>query len=244
MFGLIVFIICIAVSVYIYKQTASRLRKKGRGKLSTLLISLTCSVFAFMVSVAVGSSLIGTSHQEKNIVQNNNQIVREVKNKTVQVSSKKDEVVLNEQAMKAAQVFFDYLEPTDINMSIQYYELNNKITSLLKSDQGIKIPYTNRKDLFAYTLSDGTKMMVIVDKAAGNVNYIGMMKNTDGNKILMKSFAENQALLVDSLQPSSNIDSALNFLGELASNGKGNHEGNTFSFVSKNGVLMTSIRHQ
>lgn len=74
---LIMLIACIAISIYSYKKVALRLRSKERGKLNVLLISLSCSTFIFMISVAVGASIIGESPQDKDTRQVNTIIKKE-----------------------------------------------------------------------------------------------------------------------------------------------------------------------
>lgn len=56
MVGLIVIIVCIALSILCYKKMAKRSRTKGRGKLSTLLISVSSSSLVFIVSMMIGIS--------------------------------------------------------------------------------------------------------------------------------------------------------------------------------------------
>ncbi|CNL05118.1 hypothetical protein [Yersinia pseudotuberculosis] len=52
--GLIVIIVCIALSVFCYKKMANRCRVKGRGKLTTFFISLSSSSLVFLVSMIIG----------------------------------------------------------------------------------------------------------------------------------------------------------------------------------------------
>jgi hypothetical protein len=56
MVGLIVIIVCIALSVLCYKKMANRSRAKGRGKLSTVIIALSSSSLVFIVSMMIGIS--------------------------------------------------------------------------------------------------------------------------------------------------------------------------------------------
>ncbi|OCJ23782.1 hypothetical protein [Serratia sp. 14-2641] len=56
MVGLIVIIVCIALSIFFYKKMVKILRTKGRGKLSTLFIALSSSSLVFIVSMMIGIS--------------------------------------------------------------------------------------------------------------------------------------------------------------------------------------------
>ncbi|HGP4137104.1 TPA: hypothetical protein ACLLGK_000646 [Enterobacter roggenkampii] len=58
MSGLIVFIICIAISVLCYKKVSNRFRNKGRGKFRTLTLSLVISFVVFMVSIGIGAGIV------------------------------------------------------------------------------------------------------------------------------------------------------------------------------------------
>ncbi|MBO1630394.1 hypothetical protein GKR58_09080 [Yersinia pseudotuberculosis] len=51
--GLIVIIVCIALSVFCYKKMANRCRVKGRGTLTTFFISLSSSSLVFLVSMII-----------------------------------------------------------------------------------------------------------------------------------------------------------------------------------------------
>lgn len=62
MSGLIVFIICIAISVLCYKKVSNRSRNKGRGKFLTLTLSLMMSFVVFIVSIGIGAGIVS---QEK-----------------------------------------------------------------------------------------------------------------------------------------------------------------------------------
>ncbi|UZX56253.1 hypothetical protein ND446_04905 [Yersinia ruckeri] len=54
MIGLVVIIICLALSIFCYKKMANRCRVKERGKLTTFFISLSSSSFVFIVSMIIG----------------------------------------------------------------------------------------------------------------------------------------------------------------------------------------------
>lgn len=58
MSGLIVFIICIAISVLTYRKVSSRSKSKGRGKVRTLITSLAMSFIVFMVSIGIGAGVV------------------------------------------------------------------------------------------------------------------------------------------------------------------------------------------
>ncbi|PHZ21490.1 hypothetical protein [Yersinia massiliensis] len=79
MIGLVVIIVCIALSVFCYKKMANRCRVKGRGKLTTFFISLSSSSLVFLVSMIIGvanffpeaeseSGKVSNDKTEKNIV--------------------------------------------------------------------------------------------------------------------------------------------------------------------------------
>lgn len=56
MVGLIVIIVCIALSILCYKKMANRSHARGRGKLSTVIIALSSSSLVFIVSMMIGIS--------------------------------------------------------------------------------------------------------------------------------------------------------------------------------------------
>ncbi|UCQ36765.1 hypothetical protein [Edwardsiella piscicida] len=63
MAGVIVFIICMVLSVLTYKKVSNRCETKGRGGFSTLTISLVMSFIVFIVSLGIGSGIVS---QDKN----------------------------------------------------------------------------------------------------------------------------------------------------------------------------------
>lgn len=58
MSGLIVFIICLVLAVLTYRKVSNRYKSKGRGKFSTLTLSLVMSFIVFMVSIGIGAGVI------------------------------------------------------------------------------------------------------------------------------------------------------------------------------------------
>ncbi|HDT2097624.1 TPA: hypothetical protein RCG80_004424 [Enterobacter roggenkampii] len=58
MSGLIVFIICIVLSVLTYRKVSNSSKGKGRGKFRTLTLSLVMSSVVFMVSIGIGAGII------------------------------------------------------------------------------------------------------------------------------------------------------------------------------------------
>lgn len=58
MSGLIVFIICIAISVLCYKKVSNRTKMKGHGKISALISSLAITFIVFMVSIGIGAGVV------------------------------------------------------------------------------------------------------------------------------------------------------------------------------------------
>ncbi|WP_417633746.1 hypothetical protein [Citrobacter sp. FR21RM1OL9030] len=58
MSGLIVFIICIAISVLCYKKVSNRSKTKGHGKIRTLISSLVMAFVVFMVSIGIGAGIV------------------------------------------------------------------------------------------------------------------------------------------------------------------------------------------
>ncbi|EMY7924944.1 hypothetical protein [Klebsiella aerogenes] len=58
MSGLSVFIICIVLSVLMYRKVSNSSRNKGRGKSRTLITSLGMSFIVFMVSIGIGAGVV------------------------------------------------------------------------------------------------------------------------------------------------------------------------------------------
>ncbi|WP_336218519.1 hypothetical protein [Citrobacter amalonaticus] len=58
MSGLIVFIICITISVLCYKKVSNRSKNKGHGKIRTLITSSAMSFIVFMVSIGIGAGVV------------------------------------------------------------------------------------------------------------------------------------------------------------------------------------------
>ncbi len=56
MIELIVIIVCIVLSIFSYKKTSNRCKKKGRGKIATSIISITTCIFVFVISGMIGVS--------------------------------------------------------------------------------------------------------------------------------------------------------------------------------------------
>lgn len=58
MASLTVFIICVALAVLTYKKVSKRYKSKGRGKFSTLTVSMIMSFIVFIVSIAIGAGIV------------------------------------------------------------------------------------------------------------------------------------------------------------------------------------------
>lgn len=58
MAGVIVFIICIAISIFTYRKVSNRYKSKGRGKFSTLTASIVMSFIAFIISLGIGAGVV------------------------------------------------------------------------------------------------------------------------------------------------------------------------------------------
>lgn len=58
MAGLVVMTVCIILAVLTFKKVSKFYKNKGRGKFSTLTISLVMSFIVFVISVGVGASII------------------------------------------------------------------------------------------------------------------------------------------------------------------------------------------
>lgn len=62
----IIFIICIAVSVLTYKKISSFYKRKGRGKFSTITVSTTISFIVFVISIGIGSGIASQDEATSN----------------------------------------------------------------------------------------------------------------------------------------------------------------------------------
>ncbi|EMY7639163.1 hypothetical protein ABCT75_003236 [Citrobacter freundii] len=58
MSGLIVFIICIIISIVCYKKVSNRSKNKDYGKIRTLITSLATSFIVFIVSIGIGAGVV------------------------------------------------------------------------------------------------------------------------------------------------------------------------------------------
>lgn len=58
MASLTVFIICVVLAVLAYKKVSNHYKSKGRGKFSTLTVSMVMSFIVFIVSIAIGAGIV------------------------------------------------------------------------------------------------------------------------------------------------------------------------------------------
>ena len=58
MAGVIVFIICMVLAVLTYNKVLNRCKIKGRGGVSTLILSLVMSFIVFFVSIGIGAGVV------------------------------------------------------------------------------------------------------------------------------------------------------------------------------------------
>ncbi|NQF22916.1 hypothetical protein FCI58_28355, partial [Enterobacter hormaechei] len=56
--GLIIFIICVILSVLTFRKVSKRSKNKGQGKTRTLITSLAMSFIVFMVSIGIGAGVV------------------------------------------------------------------------------------------------------------------------------------------------------------------------------------------
>jgi hypothetical protein len=67
MLGLIVIIICIAISVFVYKKIAKRCRNIGHGGVRSLLTALIPSFFIFIITMVIGVNNLFPNDKKSNI---------------------------------------------------------------------------------------------------------------------------------------------------------------------------------
>lgn len=58
MASLTVFIVCVVLAVLTYKKVSNRYKGKGRGKFSTLTVSMVMSFIVLIVSMGIGSGIV------------------------------------------------------------------------------------------------------------------------------------------------------------------------------------------
>ncbi|MHA7845641.1 hypothetical protein [Serratia sp. D1N4] len=175
MFGLIVFIVCIAISIYSYKKVALHLRSKGRGKLSTLLIALSCSVFIFMISVAIGALMIGKAHQEKNTTELHKSTTNEENVKYKPDESKNDDDDLDK-----------YIRYMRADPTRTYQANTNELETVFGSNTKILVNNSGKEQVKQF-IFDGTEKPVYI-------TYFGkeVLSHWDAvEKFLEKSGKEN-----------------------------------------------------
>lgn len=56
--GLIIFIICVILSVLTFRKVSKRSKNKAQGKTRTLITSLAMSFIVFMVSIGIGAGVV------------------------------------------------------------------------------------------------------------------------------------------------------------------------------------------
>lgn len=179
MSGLIVFIICIAISVLCYKKVSNRFRNKGQGKFRTLTLSLVISFVVFMVSIGIGAGIV--SQDKSTDAKASTADSTEKTKSNVYKCDKFDAITQTRQGTKYDSGYY-----SDKGISIYYTISDNELIS--------RMPIPGEEDSI-YT-AEFNKIAVDGAKKYGNSssNYFVSVLNDNTIKVIDVEFNHNSTI--------------------------------------------------
>lgn len=176
MSGLIVFIICIAISVLCYKKVSNRSRNKGRGKFRTLTLSLVMSFVVFMVSIGIGAEIF--SQDKSTDAKASPSASTETKKADIYKCDKFDAITQTRQGTKHNSGYY-----SDKSITVEYTISDDKLIS--------RMPIPSDKDS-----TDTAKFNEIAEDGSrkyGNSssNYFVSVLNDSTIKVILVDFNHN-----------------------------------------------------
>ncbi|HCU2331875.1 hypothetical protein [Cronobacter muytjensii] len=179
MSGLIVFIICIAISVLCYKKVSNRFRNKGQGKFRTLTLSLVISFVVFMVSIGIGAGIV--SQDKSTDAKASTADSTEKTKSNVYKCDKFDAITQTRQGTKYDSGYY-----SDKGISIYYTISDNELIS--------RMPIPGEEDSI-YT-AEFNKIAVDGSKKYGNSssNYFVSVLNDNTIKVIDVEFNHNSTI--------------------------------------------------
>ncbi|EHH0325767.1 hypothetical protein J6993_003670 [Salmonella enterica] len=181
MASLTVFIICVVLAVLAYKKVSNHYKSKGRGKFSTLTVSMVMSFIVFIVSIAIGAGIVS---QDKSTDVNSkaSAVDSTEKNKAnVYKCDKFDAITQTRQGTKRDSGYY-----SDKGISIYYTISDNELIS--------RMPIPGEKDSvykakFNKVAADGSRKY-------GNLssNYFVSVLNDSTIKVIDVEFSHNATI--------------------------------------------------
>lgn len=178
MAGVIVFIICIAISVFTYRKVSKRYKSKGRGKFSTLTASMVMSLIAFIVSIGIGAGIVSQDKSTDINVKASAVDSTEKTKANVYKCDKFDAITQTRQGTKRDSGYY-----SDKGISIFYTITDNELIS--------RMPIPGEKDS-VYT-AKFNKVAADGSRKYGNSssNYFVSVLNDNAIKVIDVEFSHN-----------------------------------------------------
>lgn len=174
--GLIIFIICVILSVLTFRKVSKRSKSKGQGKIRTLMTSLAMSFIVFMVSIGIGAGVVS---QDKSTDANASTADSTKKKKSnVYKCDKFDAITQTRQGTKHDSGYY-----SDKGISIYYTISDNELIS--------RMPIPGEKDSiyaakFNKVAADGSRMY-----GNSSSNYFVSVLNDSTIKVIDIEFNHN-----------------------------------------------------
>lgn len=179
MAGVIIFIICIAISVLCYKKVSNRSKTKGHGKIRTLITSSAMSFIVFMVSIGIGAGVV--SQNKSTDAKASTADSTEKTKSNVYKCDKFDAITQTQQGTKHDSGYY-----SDKGISIYYTISDNELIS--------RMPIPGEKDSI-YT-AKFNKVAVDGSRKYGNSssNYFVSVLNDSTIKVIDVEFNHNATI--------------------------------------------------
>lgn len=180
MSGLIVFIICIVLTVLTYRKVSKRSRNKSWGRFRTLITSLVISCIVFVVSIVIGAGIVS---QDKSTDTKASVVSRaENTNENVYTCNKFDAITQTPQGNKKRKI--GYYSDSDI--MIKYILSANELINRMSLSGHKEIVDTAKFDKIA---DDGSRKY-------GNQtsNYFVYVMNESSIKVIAVNFSADMTV--------------------------------------------------
>ncbi|MFM1254045.1 hypothetical protein WFM44_16825 [Yersinia enterocolitica] len=172
MTGLLIIIVCVAISVFCYKQVSKRCSNKSQGKFRTSLTSTLSGVGVFIIAmlIAVPVFYSGADNVSTNTIKPTNTIESTV--------SSTPEIVLDH---RLDNTFNNKFMPDgEKDMNVRFDSFMSELSSVsFQPDLKGQFSYTNKRDAYLYKINGNIMMVLLVNNKTSGVNYISVIIPND-----------------------------------------------------------------
>lgn len=175
MTGLLIIIVCVAISVFCYKQVSKRCGNKSQGKFRTFLTSTLSGIGVFIIAMLIAVPVFYSGADNVPTDINSNTIKPTYNTNTTESTvSSTPEIVLDHRLDNA---FNDKFMPDgEKNMNVKFNSFMSELSSVsFQPDLKGQFSYTDKRDAYLYKINDNIMMVLLVNNKTSEINYISII---------------------------------------------------------------------